>query len=285
MRRGLGSNGAGRSNHMAVQARSSVFVFLAALLAACGNVPGHDERSAQGLPAISAAGAGLDPALLRNLEEAIGRGEFPKTTSVLIVRDGKLAYEHYFGDGNADLFNNTRSATKSITALAVGAAIADRAIPSVRSPAFSWLGDLRPFAHDTREKESITIEDMLTMSSALDCNDDDDSSPGNEDNMHPQPNWSRWAVDLPTVPGYRRDESGYGPWRYCTTNAFLLGQIVQRAVKDRVDGYIEARLLRPLGITAWHLSTSPSGEVMTGGGLELRSRDLAAIAWMLVDGG
>src|SRR5438270_573311 len=207
----------------------AVFVFVAALLAACGNRPVPDDGAVEGPTWVPAAEAGLDPIPLRNLELTIGRGEFPKTTSVLIVRDGKLAYEHYFGDGSADLLNNTRSATKSITSLAVGAALADGAIASVHDSAFSYLGDLRPFAHDTPQKEAITIEDMLTMSSALDCNDDNDKSPGNEDNMHPQPNWSRWAVDLPTMPGYRRDESGYGPWRYCTTNAFLLGQVVQRA--------------------------------------------------------
>jgi CubicO group peptidase (beta-lactamase class C family) len=261
------------------------FAIFAALLGSCGNAWEPRDGPAQGLLSVPAAEAGLDPAPLRNLEQAVGRGEFPKTTSVLIVRDGKLAYEHYFGEGHAQLLNNTRSAMKSITSLAVETAIADGSIASVHDPAFSYLGDLRPFAHDTPDKESITIEDMLTMSSALDCNDDDDKSPGNEDNMHPQPDWSRWAVDLPTARGYMRDQSGLGSWRYCTTNAFLLGQVVQRAVKMRVDRYIEERILQPLGIARWQWSYSPSGEVMTGGGLELRSRDLAAIAWMLVAGG
>ena len=123
------------------------------------------------------------------------------------------------------------------------------------------------------------------MSSALDCNDDDNKSPGNEDNMHPQPNWSRWAVDLPTMQAYARDSSGFGPWRYCTTGAFLLGQILQRAVRMPVDQYVEKRLLRPLGITQRQWPYSPSGETMTGGGLRLRSRDLAKIAAMIVDGG
>ena len=238
-----------------------------------------------GFTVAAPASAGLNVALLTRLKEAVAKGGYPKTTSVLVVRDGKLVYEEYFGEGGGDLLNDTRSATKSITSLAVGAAIGDGAIPSQHARAFAYFGDLRPFQNDMPDKEAITIEDLLTMSSGLDCNDDDDRSPGNEDNMHPQPNWSRWAVDLPTMQGYGRDSSGFGPWRYCTTGAFLLGQLLQRATHTPVDRYIEKRILRPLGITEWEWPYSPSGETMTGGGLRLRSRDLAKIAAMMVDGG
>ena len=238
-----------------------------------------------GLAVASPGRAGLDVAPLAGLKDAVARGDFPKTASVLVVRDGKLVYEEYFDDGGREVLNDTRSATKSITSLAIGAAIESGAISSQRASAFHYLDDLRPFQNDNTDKEAITIEDLLTMSSALDCNDDDDKSPGNEDNMHPQPNWSRWAVDLPTMEGYRRDSSGLGPWRYCTTGSFLLGQILQRATHTRADRFIEQTILAPLGITEWQWPYSPSNETMTGGGLRLRSRDLAKIAATLIDGG
>ena len=238
-----------------------------------------------GLAVASPSDENLDPASLAALDAAIARGDFPRTNSVLVARNGKLVYEGYFNDGTPDLLTDTRSATKSVTALAVGTAIADGAIASVHAPVFSYFNDLKPYANDTRDKESIAIEDLLTMSSALDCNDDDDNSPGNENNMHPQPNWTRWAVDLPTLKGYARDASGLGPWRYCTTGAFLLGQLVQRATHTPIDKYIEAKLLQPLGITQWQWPASPAGEVMTGGGLRLRSRDLLKLALMLGDDG
>jgi CubicO group peptidase (beta-lactamase class C family) len=238
-----------------------------------------------GLAVAAPRNTGLNVAPLAELTKAVARGDFPKTASVLVVRDGKLVYEEYFGAGGRDVLNDTRSATKSITSLAIGTAIGTGAISSLRAPAFSYFDDLRPLKNDSALKEEITIEDLLTMSSALDCNDDDDKSPGNEDNMHPQANWSRWAVDLPTMDGYRRDSSGLGPWRYCTTGSFLLGQILQRAMHTRADRYIEETILAPLGITEWEWPYSPSNETMTGGGLRLRSRDLAKIAAMLIDGG
>jgi len=228
---------------------------------------------------------GADPQPLQRLAEAIGRGEFPKTSSVLIVYRDRLIYEGYFGDGGPDRLNDTRSATKSITSLAVGAAIRDGRIASVGSPAFEFLADLAPFGNDTALKSEITIEDLLTMSSALDCNDDMEASPGNEEKMYEQPRWARWAVDLPTKQDYQRDDTGRGPFSYCTAGVFLLGQILQRAARAPVDQYIEAAILKPLGISKWEWPMSPAGEVMTGGGLRLRSRDLAAIAWMLVSDG
>jgi CubicO group peptidase (beta-lactamase class C family) len=253
-------------------------ILLAAGGAASAGAPGD-------LQAATPLSVGANPAPLQNLADAAGRGEFPKTTSVLVVYRNKLIYERYFGDGSPALLNDTRSATKSITALAVGEAIHDGAVGSVASPAFSYLTDLAPFGNDTAPKRGITIEDFLTMSSALDCNDDVDASPGNEDRMYEQSRWTRWAVDLPTKAGYRRDDSGRGPFSYCTAGAFLLGQIVQRATHTPVDHYIEQKILGPLGISQWEWPRSPSGEVMTGGGLRLRSRDLAKLVWMLVNDG
>lgn len=232
-----------------------------------------------------AVGAAAVRAPLGDLRTAILRGDYPNTTSIVVMRRGQLVYEDYFGQGRRRLLNDTRSAMKAITALAVGAAIADGAITSAQAPAFPYFADLRPLQHDTSDKEAITLAELMSMSSALDCDDNDDKSLGSEDRMHEQPNWTRWGVDLPTYAGFKRDEQGLGTWRYCTVNAVLAGQVVQRAEHLPVDQYIARRLFAPLAIRRWEWPRSPAGEVMTGGGLKLSSRDLAKIAMMLADNG
>ncbi len=221
----------------------------------------------------------------QGLRAAEARGEFPRLTSVLVDQNGKTVAEAYFNESDPDTLHDTRSATKSVTALALGIAIGEGRIRSVSAPAFAFLADLKPFAQDGPLESQITLEDFLTMSSALDCNDDDPRSPGNEENMYPERVWARWAVDLPVQAGYVRDASGRGAFSYCTAGTFLLGQIIQRAAGIGVDRYTEEKLLKPLGIERWQWSRSPAGEVMTGGGLRLRSRDLAKIARMVLDGG
>jgi CubicO group peptidase (beta-lactamase class C family) len=218
------------------------------------------------------------------LAAAVAPVTAPDTTSVLVMRHGKIDYEGYFNGATAETLHNTRSATKTITALAVGAALDAKMIPNLAAPAFAYLADAKPFANDTPLKQAITIEDLLTMSSALDCDDNADASPGNEENMYPKPVWLRWAADLPTRPDYARDATGRGPWHYCTAGVFLLGQVLQRATKQPIDQFIGDKILRPLGIAKWEFPKSPAGEVMTGGGLQLTTRDLGKLGWMIRSG-
>jgi len=226
----------------------------------------------------------IDEPALSQMKNAIEGGAYPQTTSVLIMKDGALVYEQYFNGGSADALNNTRSATKTIVAMAVGAAIEDGRIASLDAAAFDYFGDLAPFANDAPLKREITIRDLLTMSSALDCDDNNDT-PGNEENMYPLADWKRFALDLPVAEGWARDDEGLGPWRYCTAGSFLLGQIVERAVGERIDLYVERRLLSPLNIERTQWFASPSGEIQTGGGLELTARDLGKLGAMMADGG
>ena len=226
-------------------------------------------------PAVIAAEPGFD-----GVARAVVDGRAPETTSVMVVRGGAVAFEAYFGGATADTLHDTRSVGKSITALAVGVAV-DRGLVHLETPVFATLAGLAPFAHAGAAKDAITVEDLLTMSSALACDDDEPTSPGNERAMYPRPRWVRWAVDLPTTPGYQRDATGRGPWRYCTAGTLLLGQVLEAVTGEPVDQFIGRHLLAPLGITAWRFERSPSGEVMTGGMLRLRTRDLATIAWMV----
>ncbi len=265
------------------------FAPIVAIMTLVGCSSAHDAdsptRRDDGIDVASPGKVGLRFETLSALNEGVVNSSFPDTTSVLVLKDGKLVFERYFGDGGPEVLNDTRSAMKSVTALAVGAALADGTLRSIDEPAFARLKNLAPVAHDAPHKQQITLADFLTMSSSLDCNDWDETSPGNEENMYPLDNWSRWAVDIPLKAGYQRDSSGRGPFSYCTAGVFLIGQILQRATGEPVDEYIARTLLDPLGIAKREWSRSPSGEVMTGGGLRLRSRDLAKLGLLVASGG
>jgi CubicO group peptidase (beta-lactamase class C family) len=222
---------------------------------------------------------------LEALTPALVSAQYPDTTSVLIFKDERLVFERYFGAGGINVLNDTRSATKTLTALIVGQAIADGALRSGDQAAFELLPDLAPFKHDDALKHGITLMDLLTMSSALDCNDFDEHNVGNEENMYPLTNWSRWVVDLPVKADYLRNPSGRGPFSYCTGGALLLGQIVQRATRKPLDHYFDERLFRPLGIRERQWARSPSGEFQSGGGLRLRSRDLLKLGVLIMANG
>ena len=76
------------------------------------------------------------------LMESVDRGDAPDTTSVLVMRHGTIEFEHHW-QSTPDKLNDTRSATKTITALAVGAALDAKMIPSglkMRSAMSSSIG-------------------------------------------------------------------------------------------------------------------------------------------------
>ena len=100
--------------------------------------------------------------------------------------------------------------------------------------------------------------------------------------MYPRERWARWAVDLPGDPSWQRDAAGRGRYAYCTAGTFLLGQILERVTGTPVDRWIEAELLAPIGITKVVWPRSPIGEVMTGGGLRMSTRDLARLGELVL---
>ncbi|MGH9600881.1 MAG: serine hydrolase domain-containing protein [Terriglobales bacterium] len=242
-----------------------------------------------GWPTARAESVGFAPTRLAAMEKAIRAGEFKKITSVLIARNGKLVYEAYFDETGIDGLRNTRSATKTITGMLVGIAIDRRALAGADVPVLPFFQDKGPFQNPDARKDRITVEDFLTMSSILECDDWNDFSRGNEERMYPAEDWLRFTLDLPVrgLPWSSKPQSG-PPARnfsYCTAGVFTLGQVVARAAKQPVDELAAQQLFAPLGIQKAEWMYSPLGLAMTGGGLGLRSRDLLKLAQLYLNGG
>src|SRR5882724_3105167 len=241
-------------------------------------------------PQATSESVGLDTARLSTMEAGIKASEFQKIGSVLIARHGRLVYEKYF-DGDASTLRDTRSATKSITSLLIGLAIQDEKLNGVNAIILDLLPEHgRKLQNPDPRKQKITAEDLLTMSSPLECDDWNDASRGNEERMYLVEDWAQFILDLPIRGrmhvGEQVEPPPYGRnFSYCTGGVFVLSEILGKVTGTRTDRYAQEKLFLPLGITNVQWVFSPQNIPQTGGGLRLTSRDLLKIAQLYLDGG
>jgi CubicO group peptidase (beta-lactamase class C family) len=242
-----------------------------------------------GWAVADAAAIGWNTALLGALEDKVADGTYKKITSVVVADHGRLVYEHYFNGGSADLLNDVRSASKSLTAMLAGAAIQRGAIRDVKAPVYAFFPDIRIERPDAR-RAAITLEDLLTMSSIWECDDENPFSTGNEERMYVTERWLDFALNLP-IRGYapwvsRPGDSPYGrTFSYCTAGSFVAGAVVERATKEPLATFARQALEEPLGIARSKWNVSSEGIGMGGGGARYRSRDLAKLGQVAADGG
>ncbi|MDN3646659.1 serine hydrolase [Pontixanthobacter aestiaquae] len=216
---------------------------------------------------------------LPELEQQIADRALGKIVAVQVEQNGETVYAQRFDRKNDDQLTDIRSAGKSLTALAVGILVDEGKLP-VNTNVWPLLGSA---ANDPRN--DITVRDLLTMSSSLDCSDSTLKSPGNEERMYRTKVWRDFAMNIPVAGDYTRDDKGYGRFSYCTAGVFLLGQVVEEVSGQRFDDFMAERVFRPLGIDDVKWTRSRSGEVQSGGQIQMRADDLLKIGRLVLDGG
>ena len=234
----------------------------------------------------------MDGTKLQAMEAAAKNGDFKKIGSVVVARHGKLVYEHYF-EGDAATLRNTRSATKTITGALIGLAIQEKKLSGTDAKVLALLPQHRArLQNPDPRKERITIEDLLTMSSPLECDDWNDASRGNEERMYLIEDWGQFILDLPIRGRMKSGEQSeipkYGRYfSYCTGGVFLLSEVIGKTTGMRTDRYAQRALFGPLGIAPEHVTWaySPMDIPQTGGGLLLTSPDLLKIAQLYLNRG
>ena len=202
--------------------------------------------------------------------------------SMSIAYKGKLVLDEYFYGYNADEPHDTRSASKTFSSIMLGALIREGASLSPQTKVLQVMAPAGPFANPDQRKEQITLGHLLTHSAGLACDDNAESSPGNEDMIESdrsRPDWTKRTLDLPMAfaPGAH--------YAYCSMNINLAGAVLSQATGEWLPALFDRTVAKPLQFGAYHWNLAANGEGYMGGGVFVRPRDFLKIGQAYLDGG
>jgi len=226
---------------------------------------------------------GVNSENLTRLIADILNGKYKDIHSIVIVKDGKLIFEEYFSGNHRNSLHVMASATKSVTSILVGIAIDNKMISNVNRKIYELL----PQYEGTKwvdKKYEITLEHLLTMTAGVAwltlSSDIPLSDPRNDDaGLYRSYDPIKYTLEKELIeqPGSR--------YNYSTGNSTVLGEILKKASGLNPDEFAAKYLLYPLGIQNHKWKAYPNGTIDTGGGLYLRSRDMAKIGYMMLKKG
>jgi len=226
--------------------------------------------------------AGMEKFIQMLIDMPIDSVSSPEIHGVLIARHGKLVLEEYFHGENRDKPHDTRSASKSLTADLFGAAVKAGIPVSTSTSVYGVMnGGAFPSDLDPRKK-SLTVENLLTMSSGLDCDDADPKSPGRENYMTNESgatDYYKFTLDLKMIrnPGEKAV--------YCSVQPNLVGGVLSRAARQSLPVLFQNLLAEPLQIKRYYMNLAPNGDAYMGGGVRFLPRDFMKLGQLHLNGG
>jgi CubicO group peptidase (beta-lactamase class C family) len=235
--------------------------------------PGEEWRTS------SPEDQGIDPKIL---SDALDYVEITlEIDSFLLIRNGYLVEESYYGDYDRESLHWVYSVTKSVLSTLIGIAIQEGYIANVHEKVLDYFPDYE-FENTNETKESITIHHLLTMSSGLEW-DEWYTSYYNDNNdwtaVRQTSDWIQYILDKPM------DHQPGEVMEYSTGTSHILSVILTRATGISAEAFANQYLYGPLGIENYYWHKDPLNYTVGGTWLSLRPVDMAKFGYLYLNNG
>jgi CubicO group peptidase (beta-lactamase class C family) len=213
---------------------------------------------------------GVDP--LR-LNRALDAGEsLPYLYALLVVKNGVLIGERYYGETVPTDANTVMSVSKSVLSALVGLAL-DQGHLDIDQ---SMLEFFPEYADDSdSRKTTITIRQLLTMTAGFPR----DEYAEEWSRWLQSPNWLEYCLSQALV-----DDPGEA-WHYSTCSTHIVSALLARATGLPTRRFARRYLFRPLSIQIGGWPTDPQGIHRGGWDMYLTPRDLARFGHLYLEKG
>lgn len=230
----------------------------------------ENGNPAKALPRSTPAAEKVNAQGVANYLEAIQKSK-QGIHSVMIVRNGKVVSETWFGDNAPDKPHVLNSVSKTYTATAIGFAVAEGKL-KVTDKVMSFFPDKMPATINDNLKK-LEIRHLLTMSSGHDV------EPSRNSEANKGKDWLTVFFSAPFehTPGTE--------YVYNSLATYVLSAIIQKISGEKLIDYLTPRLFQPLGIQGARWEESPQGINCGGWGLYVKTEDMAKLGLLLLQKG
>jgi CubicO group peptidase (beta-lactamase class C family) len=217
---------------------------------------------------------GFDSAKLAEGLQAVRKNEI-NIHSLMIIRNDDVILDAYFYPYDGETVHGLASVTKSVITTLIGIA-ADQGYLRLDDRMVSFFPDWN-IANNGFLKKHITVRQLTSMTSGLDCISADDEQTLTEMGM--APDWVQFTLDLKVthIPGMH--------FEYCSPGMHVLSAILQEATGMTAAEFARINLFEPLGITDFIWELDPQGYSDGWAGLYLHPHDMAKIGYLMLHQG
>jgi CubicO group peptidase (beta-lactamase class C family) len=194
--------------------------------------------------------------------------------SLLVIKNNQVVLDVFFYPFKNSYVHDLASVTKSITSLLIGIAIDKKFIKSESDPIVKYFPEYN-IANDTLR--TVTIRDLLNMSSGFHCSWNDGEKELNE--MRVTKDWIKFMLTLPFA------NKPNVHFSYCSGNYYLLADILQRATKMSAHEFAKKYLFRPLDFVKTYWVENDKVVNNGWGDLHMSTYDFAKIGCLILNKG
>lgn len=205
-----------------------------------------------------------------------------RVTGLLVLHDGRIAYEIYQLGNDERVRWPSMSIAKSITATLIGAAIHDRLIGSMDDDVTRYVEVLKGSAY-----EGVSIRQLLQMTSGVQWDETYTNRASDRRRMLELQHAQRPGAILTLMTTLSRIAPPGTRWNYSTGETHVAGAVLRAAVGVPLTEYLSARVWSAAGMEAdavWWLE-SPDGLEVGGSGFSATLRDYGRFGLLLLDDG
>ncbi len=199
-----------------------------------------------------------------------------KTNAFVVLKDGKVLYEHYLNKHSKNQIHTSFSVSKSFVSALLGIAIEEGYINSIHDKAKKYLPLLDDSLND------ITLFDFINMQSGVRFSEGYFNPFGHVAKFY-------YGLDLKKYVGNLKKGRPAGEkWKYISGNTQIIGMVIEAATKKPLNVYLKEKIWMPLAMendASWNIDDPKNNTIKSFCCLNATARDFAKFGQLYINKG